>query len=484
MDTILNLPIVLDDNLNTPLYEQLSHSLREAINSGKIADGTVLDSTRNLSRKLGISRQTILKSVDVLQSQGYLTASNGRLTAVAACAPNVPTSEVVDAQPGMNPPVPLSQFAEQFNHQPDEPETEWDESSVDGDSLPYKQWNRLMFKHVRLVQHKLDEPGADGLGYWPLRVELADYLKRSRSVDCDPERVVIFLGTGSALDLITKLFIDQGDRVAVENPGFQHFRLLVGACKGEICPVAVDDHGLSTDQLNRLAKQPKMTCVTPTHQDPLGMPMSISRRQELLAWAITNKGMILENDVDSLFRYTTRPFPSLQGLDPSKNSVVYLSSFDKVLSPLIQLSFAVFPHSLLPLVANAKSMLQPHVPLIDQMVLADLIREGHLERHIRRSAVILSRRRNALITALTRRFGRKVWIARESAGTHIFIRLDTGWIDSALVQAANSCGLPLKSTREYYLSDRPPIGQFIASFASLDEAEADAIVEKFAQAIA
>jgi GntR family transcriptional regulator / MocR family aminotransferase len=226
-----------------------------------------------------------------------------------------------------------------------------------------------------------------------------------------------------------------------------------------------------------------MTCVTPTHHDPLGMPMSVSRRQELLAWAITNKGMILEDDVDSLFRYTTRPLPSLQGLDPSKNSVVYLSSFDKVLSPLMQLSFAVFPHSLLPLVANAKSMLQPNAPLIDQMVLADLIREGHLERHIRRSAVILSRRRNALITALTRCFGRKVWIARESAGTHIFVRLSTGWIDSALVQAAKSSGLAIKSTREYYLADRPPTGQFIISFAGLDELEAHSIVERFAQAI-
>jgi len=484
MDTILNLPIVLDDNLNTPLYEQLSHSIREAINSGQVAHGTVLDSTRDLSRKLGISRQTILKSVDVLQSQGYLTARNGRLMAVAACAPNVPTSDLVDTQPGMSPPIVVSQFGEQFTHQPDDPETEWDECSFDAGTLPYKQWNRLMFKHVRSVQNKLDETCVDGLGYWPLRVELADYLKRSRSVDCDPERVVVFFGTGSALDLIAKLFIDPGDRVAVENPGFRRFRLLVSACRGEICPVAVDDHGLSTDQLSRLAIQPKITCVTPTHHDPLGMPMSVCRRQELLAWAIKNKGMILEDDMDSQFRYTTRPLPSLQGLDPSKNSVVYVSSFDKVLSPLTQLSFAVFPHSLLPLVANAKAMLQASAPLIDQMVLADLIREGHLERHIRRSAVILSHRRNALITALTRCFGRKVWIARESAGTHIFVRLSTGWIDSALVQAAKSCGLPIQSTREYYLSDRPPTGQFIISFASLDESKAHLIVEKFAQAIA
>ncbi len=493
MNTIINLPIILDENLSSPLYEQLSHSLRDAIKTGKVSHGTVLDSTRDLSRKLGISRHTVLRSVDILQSQGYLESKNGRLTAVSCTGPET-VSESIDAE--TNPaqtinvqpdsfPIAISEFAEQVvADQRLDLYKELNCGALPADQLPFKHWKKLMYKHIQTEYSGLCDPVVDPLGHEPLRVQLTDYLKRTRSLDCDPDRVVIFPDTMSALDLIGKLLINPGDRIAVENPGFRHSRRVFEAYKGKLCPIDVDENGLCVDQLNRLSSPPKMACVTPSHHDPLGMPMSLSRRQELLEWATKNGTLILEDDNDSLFRYASRPLPSLQGLDSSKSSVIYLSSFGKVLSPLVRLSFAVFPAQLIPLIANAKEMFQRNVPVLDQMVLADFIREGYVERHIRKSALSLLRRRNALITALTRCLGRKIWIARESAGTHIFVRIKTDWVDAALVEAAKATGLPMASTQGYYLSERPPTGQFIISFADIEETNAQPLVESFAKLIA
>jgi GntR family transcriptional regulator / MocR family aminotransferase len=487
MNAIISLPIVLDDKLSSPLYEQLSQSLRDAITSGRLAHGSVLDSTRDLSRKLGVSRHTVLRSVDILQSQGFLESKNGRLTTVTTStrADNSIDLEdgCINAQPGAEISVVLSDFAKKLTEERAETNKELIDGALSSDQLPSKHWKRLMFKHIQSEDGEVYDPVQDPLGSKRLRIELAEYLQRSRSVNCDPERIVIFPDRISALDLIGKLLINQGDGIALENPSFRHSREVFKTHTSEIYPVDVDENGLSMDQLNGLVMTPKLVYVTPSHQDPLGMPMSSDRRRELLEWAVNNQSIIVEDDNDCQFRYGSRPLPALQGMDSSEGCVIYLSSFGKILSPLMNLCFAVFPESLMPGVIGIKKIWHHNAPILDQLVLADFIKDGSLERHIRKTAVTLSRRRNALITALTRSLGRKIWIARESAATHLFVKIKTDWIDAALVDCARSKGFPLVSTRDYYSSDRPPTGQFLIPFANIDEADSQSLVESFTQSI-
>lgn len=481
--TIIELPIILDDSLNKPLYEQLSQSLRDAINSGRLSEGSVLDSTRDLSRKLGISRHTVLRSVDILQSQGYLVYKNGRLTAVSPSGGEENSSNLIDVSPDDETPAAVSNFATQMAHEYSQKKVDSDFLVLPADQLPFKHWKRLMFKRMQAELDDVCQDVSDPFGCEQLRVEVAEYLKRTRSVNCDSDRVVIFHDKLSALDFIAKLLVNPGDRIAVENPGIKQFASLCKAYRGAVCPVDLDDNGLSIEQLAKLLPQPRLTCVTPSQQNPMGISMSVTRRQELLQWAIEKKSMILEDDSDSQFHHGVRPLPSLQGLDASQRSVIYLSSFDKVLSPLIGVCFAVFPSSLMPAVIGMKELLPRNVSRLDQLVLADFLKEGALERHIRRNASVLMRRRNALITALTRALGRRIWIARESAGTHILVKIQTDWVDAALVEAGKSIGLPIHSTMEFYRTNQAAEGQFIISFSNIAESQAASVVERFVQAV-
>lgn len=480
MQTI-NLPIVLDESLAVPLYEQITQYVKDAIIGGQLAHGSVIGSSRELSKKLGVSRQTVMHSMEILQSQGFVESTNGKLIAVAVERNN----DIVSSGQGnrSNDVTPLkSDFGERvlaLGH--NESCLQIDPVAHRPYELPFHQWRRLVQKHLHDEARLLGYSVTDELGCSELRLELKDYLGRSRSVVCDPDQIVIFPDTISALDLITRLLLDDRSDIAVENPTRQSNLTPFRAHNLELHPLDVDEEGACVHRLGALLNPPKVVYLTPSSNNPLAIPMSINRRRDLLSWADKNGCMIIENDEDGFYRYTGRPLPSLQGLDPTRGRVIYLSSFRTVLEPLNRLAFVVVPKNLCSRFVAARQTLHQGIPLLDQLVLADFLKSGFLERHIRNSTHSLAHRRRSLMIALTKAFQRSIRIAGESVGENLLVSLATQCSVETVMVAAQRAGLTLESTGSFHLLHNPPGGQFIISFAYIDETDIETRVHEFSK---
>ena len=209
-----------------------------------------------------------------------------------------------------------------------------------------------------------------------------------------------------------------------------------------------------------------------------GNPQPPQRREQLLSWARSSRALVLEDDFDCEYRYTEKPLPALFATD-SAGCVVYLSSFWKVMFPVLQVGFVIVPPGLVPAVKRAKSLIERDFHCLEHEALAHFINEGHLERHLRKTKAIYARRRLELISQLNSRLGSRVMISPVSGGTHLLVRFDTTESDESLRQIAGQAGLPMVSTRTYYAGDAVP-GEMLISFAHADETSLAAAVERFA----
>src|SRR5262249_12739673 len=270
--------------------------------------------------------------------------------------------------------------------------------------FPIRQWSRLLSRHCRAAHKDALSYVSDNLGYRPLREAIAAYLGRSRAVRCSPDDVFIVNGAQQALDLVARVLLDKGDRVALEEPGYPGARLLFQAHGAEIHPVRVDSQGLQTNRLSGLPAGVKLVYITPSHQFPLGMSLGLARRLELLAWAESEGVLIIEDDYDSEYRYAARPNPALQGLDRA-GSVIYVGTFSKVMYPGLRIAYMAVPADLADVLSRAKWLADRQSPMLEQYALADFIESGWLERHIRRMRLLYGGRREATVAALDECFG-------------------------------------------------------------------------------
>ncbi|MCI0524093.1 MAG: PLP-dependent aminotransferase family protein, partial [Acidobacteria bacterium] len=275
-----------------------------------------------------------------------------------------------------------------------------------------------------------------------------------------------------ALDLITKILIDRGDRVALENPGYLGARRAFLAQGAKLLPAPVDESGIMVEKLPAKSQAKskdgvKLVYVTPSHQFPTGATLSLPRRLDLLAWAEKNGAMIVEDDYDSEFRYGSRPIPALQGLSNS-DSVIYVGTFSKVLFPALRVGYVVAPPPLARVFARAKWLADRQTPMIEQRVLTDFINEGHLERHLRRMRTLYEKRRQALVRALETHFADRVTILGENAGMHLMIKLRSRLGDEEVVERARGCGVGIVSARLYYLGGVRR-DEFVLGYAALSE---------------
>jgi GntR family transcriptional regulator / MocR family aminotransferase len=239
----------------------------------------------------------------------------------------------------------------------------------------------------------------------------------------------------------------------------------------ELLPAPVDDSGIVVDALTSNSKGGlKLVYVTPSHQFPTGVTLTLPRRLDLLCWAEKTGVMIVEDDYDSEFRFGSRPIPSLQGL-AGGGSVIYIGTFSKVLFPSLRVGYLVAPPPLARVVTRAKWLADRQTPMIEQRVLADFINEGHLERHLRRMRTIYDRRRQTLVHALETHFGDRVTILGENAGMSLMIRLRCKLDDEEVTRRARASGVGLVSARPYYLDEERPgnMGEFVLGYAGLSE---------------
>ncbi|VWC33419.1 DNA-binding protein [Burkholderia ubonensis] len=346
--------------------------------------------------------------------------------------------------------------------------------------FPARVWTRLHNKYWRRLRPDL-LTYAPGGGLALLREALADYLRTSRSVRCAPEQIVITTGIHQSIDLAVRLLTDPGDVIWTEDPCYWGVRSVLNVSGLTTRPIPVDDEGIAPSAAD-LAEPPKLMLVTPSHQYPLGMVMSLARRRMLLEYARQHRCWIIEDDYDSEFRYGSRPLASLQGLDTA-GQVIYVGSFGKTLFPGLRVGYLVAPEPLADSFATASAELYREGQLLQQAVLAEFIAEGHFVSHIRKMRTLYGQRREMLLDAVARRYGDALPAAGSDAGLHLVTRLPDGVDDRAVAQAALARNIVVRPLSGYYADPARAASGLLLGYACVPEEEIAPAFATLAEAI-
>jgi GntR family transcriptional regulator/MocR family aminotransferase len=320
--------------------------------------------------------------------------------------------------------------------------------------------------------------GCGPLGYPPLRRAVAHYLGASRGVACEPGQVVIVSGVQEALDLAARLLLDPGDTVAIEDPGYTGAARVFESYGARLSPAPLDAEGIT---LGPALDGARLVYVTPAHQFPLCMTMSLPRRLALLEWARASGALIFEDDYDSEYRYAGRPLPALQGL-ARDGQVLFAGSFSKVLFPSLRLGYLVVPPGLVDAVAGARSITTRHAPLPDQAVLADFIEAGHFGRHVRRMRGIYAERLGVLMDAARKELAGRIEVSDIEAGLQT-----AAWLPSAVNAEAVARAAAKRQVEVTPISRHARLrlerDGLILGFASVDAGEIRRGVRELARAL-
>jgi GntR family transcriptional regulator/MocR family aminotransferase len=459
-----------------PLQHQIYDQLKQAILSGRIAPGARLPSSRALADQHAISRNTVLIVYEQLLAEGYLEARPGAGTFVGAALPVGVAPRPRRAREPMSPrPVRLSRYSERLRaldvgtlSRGGGLRYSFHYGTVSAGDFPADIWRRLLLREIRRRAGKpylYENPQ----GLPELRAALSDYLQRGRGIRARPEQILIVNGSQQAIDLALRVLVDPDAAVVVEDPCYAGARLACEAIGARLLRVPVDADGLDTALLPPADKSVRLAYVTPSHQFPTGGVMPASRRLALLDWAERGGTYVLEDDYDSEYRYEGRPVEPLQALDRA-GLVIYSGTVSKVLSPGLRLGYMVLPPDLVEPFLRAKQLTDRHTASLEQAVFAHLIRDGHFERHIRRTRRRNQRRRDALLAALHAAFGTAVEIEGAKAGLHLIVRFRgiPAALAASVAEAAaqHSVGItPAEAT-----ADREG-ASFLMGYAGLEEAD-------------
>ncbi|NET48231.1 MAG: PLP-dependent aminotransferase family protein [Merismopedia sp. SIO2A8] len=485
----MDLVITLDRASPMPLYQQLSQELRQAVLTKRLKPNQKLPSSRALATSLSISRTTVTQSYDQLLSEGYLETQHGAGTFVCAELPDdyLNSVPIKGDRSESSQLTQLSRFGthlatigQLYGPQP-ECAIDFQVGSPSTEHFPMSLWRQLLSRHCRHSPTQLNY-GFDAAGYMPLRTAIADYLGRSRAVQCNAEQVIIVNGSQQALNLIARLTLEPEDWVALEDPGYLGARHCFTSNGAQLQGIPIDREGLDVETLSQCCQPFKLLYVTPSHQFPTGATLSLPRRLALLQWAHQTETLVLEDDYDSEYRYGDRPIPALQGLD-QHNSVIYIGTFSKILFPALRLGYLVVPPAWVPVISRAKWLCDRHSPTLEQYALTDFLTEGHFERLIRKMRHLYNQRRQVLVNALNHYFGPQVTILGENAGIHLMAKLETGLTDDRAITLAQAKGIGLISAQAYYLNTSSQ-GKFIFGYAQLDETEIVQGIQTLALALA
>jgi GntR family transcriptional regulator/MocR family aminotransferase len=413
-----------------PAYRWLYASLRAAILEGRLHPAARLPATRDLARQYRLSRGTIVSAVEQLKSEGYVEARTGSGTYVSNTLPD----DLLQVRSNATPPRPqeerkprnFSAYAKRVRLFPSfapRPTRAFRPNLPALDLFPSTLWAQVAARRLRQVSTNF-LLGCDPLGYLPLRQAVADYLSSSRGVNCVPGQIAIVSGAQEALDLVARIVLNPGDRVCMENPGYIGATAVFQSLGAKISYVPLEEDGMKISA--KTLRKARLVYVTPGHQFPLGITMSLARRLQLLEFARKSGALILEDDYDSEFRYSGRPVPALQGLD-RHGAVLFTGSFSKVLFPSLRLGYLVLPSDLADRFCATLSITRRHAPLMEQAILCDFITAGHFGRHLRRMRQIYAERLNVLLQCAKQNLTGLLEISLVEAGLQT-----VGWLKRGL----------------------------------------------------
>jgi GntR family transcriptional regulator / MocR family aminotransferase len=455
----------VDRAANAPVFRQIYLRLRSAILSGALRPATKLPSTRELAAQLGVSRSAVVSAFEQLLAEGYAFGRKGAGTYIA---PDLP--EPFEAAHGRKKlPASVVKTAASFRglggfvdvtEQGDERPFNLGRTLVDARTA--ELWRKLSARTLRsLGRYHLGY--GDPHGMLELRKSVCDYLQAARGVRCEPEHVVITAGTQQAVDIVTRVMQGPDKEVWIEDPGYPLTRLALVAAGAKVCPVPVDQHGVNVTEGIRRAPKARAVFITPSHQFPKGVALSMARRLELLAWARESGAWIVEDDYASEFRYGGRPLASLQGLDEAER-VIYIGTLNKALFPGLRLGYAVLPPSLVRAFVTARYLMDRQPSTLCQAVVAAFMEEGHFAAHIRRMREMYRNQRDALVTALRRRVGDHLTVEPPDQGMHLVAYTRRGLSDVTIERAGREHGVVVRAMSRLYV-EVPPQSALMLGFS-------------------
>lgn len=435
-----------------PIYRQLYDRVRSAIAAGTLLPGARVPSARALAKELGVARGTIEVAYELLAAEGYLlargqagTVVNPALQAAAtAVAASAPAPVAAPAAPVQPPGDTLWRPAQLLPFQMGVPAL---------DAFPRKIWARLGARYLRGMQAAdLDYPAPHGLP--ALRSAIASYLQMARGIDCGAHQVFVTTGWCHSLQLAVLALLRPGDQAWVEDPGYPPTRQLLRESGLDIVPVPVDADGMDVERGIALAPGARLAAVTPAHQSPLSMSLSLPRRQALLDWAAAQGAWVMEDDYDGEYRYASRPLPALASLD-RQGRVLYGGSFSKVLFPGIRLAYLVVPQAQVAAFERAgRVFFAAATPAMTQAVVASFMAEGHFSRHIQRMRRLYAERRSATLAALERGLGGRLRAEPQPGGMHLIVRLPTPGSDKPIAERLLAHGMAVQTLSGWWASGR------------------------------
>jgi len=475
--------LIIDKESKETLYEQIYRQLREQIILGTIPENSMLPSTRNLAKRLQVSRNTVESAYQQLYSEGYITSRAGsgyKVERIDSSLLRHSTKSENSLKYHQIQDIHDSEVSRKMNGY-DIPHEINEQGICHKERIAF-QYGRLRFSDFpsrifrKLLNQILLSSDIDLIssynnrnGELELRIEIMKYLYESRGVKCAPEQVILCSGIPYCISLIGQLFMGYTTNIALEEPCYDTVRTVFLNHGFHIDPVIVEKEGINLDRLS--SSSARAVYVTPSHQFPMGGAMPVSKRLELIEWAVNNDAYIIEDDYDSELRYNSRPIPSLQSLD-GNGRVIYINTFSKSFAPGLRLSFLVLPPELLKEYQLRFNRYNCPVPLLEQKLMYLFMKEGHWSRHLRKICASNKRRHDTLVNTINDVFGDRVVIHGKNAGLHILLEVRNSLTERELIEKADTVGVTVYPVSCYYAdlknyaSDKVLIG-----FGSLEEEE-------------
>lgn len=466
--TISSFELTLKDRpRHQALTSWLYGELRSAILEGRLAAGARLPSSRDFARQYELSRGTVVSVVERLQAEGYVTSRVGFGTLVNRV--EVPRS----ARQAAAPPAYIRRVLSTYKR----PQPWLDVAFVESarpfrigvpaiNEFPSEVWGRIAADRARNFRSWLKKE-ADRRGYRPLRDGIAEYLRTSRGVRCTAEQIVIVSGIQQALDLLSRLLLKKSDPIWMEDPGYFGARIAFENVGARIIAVPVNDEGLSVSSGIKICPDAKGAYVTPAHQFPLGVTMSLERRMALLSWASRAGAFVIEDDYDSEYRFEGPPLPALQSLD-NHSSVIFIGSFSKSLFPALRVGYVVLPAPLIDLFVGLRYRTDFRNSSFDQAVLCDFIVDGHLARHLRRMRNLYAERLEALMQGAKQHLSGLLEISNVRAGLYTIGYLKNEMTSGQAEKLAAAQGVEVLGVDRFTLR-RPDPNAVLLGFGGFDE---------------
>ena len=424
----MQLPIRIDFQSPQTLQAQIAQQIQDLISGGQLRPGNAIPSSREMSEQLHVSRNTVVEAYESLIKEGYLDAQRAVGTFVSRPVPEVsivastkpPPLRTPSHQRAVNLPLPYAGRGPPGLYRPSDRTLLYDFAlgRTDPGSFPEKTWRRLILDCLGGAAERMSEYN-DPAGLPELRQLITSFLGPARRMVVSPEQVIMVAGCQQGLNLAAHLFVGTGTGVVMEAPCYRGAAFLFESYRGRVLPVPVDELGID---VGRLPQGPvKLAYVTPSHQFPTGVTLSLDRRIALLEWAAKAGAYILEVDYDADFRYEDSPLPSLYALD-RYGCVIYMSSFSRSIGQGLRLGYVVVPRDLVRAATTIKALTDNGLPWLEQATLAQFIRDGSFVYHLRRIRHSYKKRRDALISALHSHFG-DADISGAEGGMHLVWRL-------------------------------------------------------------